>query len=203
MNVLALFVLGHQLAVAHDGQLIAFFEAISIGFDESDLGSVDALFLDACEKFVRGALVFLYELIPCGDFLVQAGDVLERIVGWDGAIEDAQKVIENFSVLRGRDAKPPVGLPDFAVERSCLIVFSQALQGGGFVELDDVGELAAILALVIVQAHQRRFHDVDAGHIFRNWKTISVFLGETLKILDNVEQVTGRRVTALGWRRSR
>jgi len=69
--------------------------------------------------------------------------------------------------------------------------------------LDDVGELAAILALVVVEPHQARLHDVDAGDVFWNGESIGIFFGEALKVLDDIEQIARRRVTRLWGRRAR
>ncbi len=203
MNVLALLVLAHQLAVTDDRQLIAVLETISIGFHESDFGAVDALFLDARQKFVLRAFMFLDELVPGRDFLVETGDVLERIVARNGPIEDAQKIVENRRIFSGLRAEPAVGFADLSVQRRGLIVFSQALQRRRFVELDDVAKLAAVFRLIIVQANQGGFHDVDAGDILRNREPVGVFFGETLEVLDDVEQIAGRCVAGLGRSRAR
>jgi hypothetical protein len=74
-----------------------------------------------------------------------------------------------------------------AVKRRGLIVFAQALESEGFIVLNDVGELAAIFALVIVEADQRRLHDIDAGHVLGNRETIGVLTREPLKVFDDVE----------------
>ena len=69
-----------QLAVADDRQLIAFLETIAVSFDKGDLGAVNALLFDSGQKCVLRALIFLHELVPCCDFLVETSDVFERIV---------------------------------------------------------------------------------------------------------------------------
>jgi len=124
VNVFTLLVLGDQLAKTDDGQLIAFLEAIAIGLDKGDLGPIDALFLDASEKFVLRAFMCLNELVPSGDLFIETGDVLERILGWNGAIEDASEVIQDLGIFGGFAAEFAVSFSDLAVERRGLIVFS-------------------------------------------------------------------------------
>src|SRR5690348_4443562 len=96
--------------------------------------------------------MFFDEYIPSSDLLVETGDVLERIVGGNLVIEDAQEAIEYFRILRGLGAETAVRFGDSTVKRCCLVIFPETLQGEGFVELNDVGGLAAIFPFVIVEA---------------------------------------------------
>jgi hypothetical protein len=83
-----LLVFGDKLAETDDRQLIAFCEAIAVGFDECNLRPVDALFLDPREKLVRRPFVLANEFVPGGDFVVKPRDVFERIVGRYRTVED-------------------------------------------------------------------------------------------------------------------
>src|SRR5258706_389053 len=83
MDILTLLMFSDQLTEADDGQLVAFFEPAAIGLDESNLGAIDALFLDPGKKFVGRALMFLDQGVPRDNLLVHAGDVFKRIVYWN------------------------------------------------------------------------------------------------------------------------
>src|SRR5689334_5854262 len=189
---------GDELAVTDDGELIALVEPKAVGFDERDLGIVDALLFDARHKFVRCSFVFLNQLIPGGHFFVEPGDVLERIIRRHGPIEDAQELVEDLAVLGGFAGEAALSFGDLSIERGRLIVFTQPLQCEGAVELNDVAEPVAVLALVIVQANQCGLHDIDAGDVLWDRKPIRVFFGEPLKILDDVEQIAGGRIAWVG-----
>jgi hypothetical protein len=70
--------------------------------------------------------------------------------------------------------------------------------------LHNVGKLARIFFLIVAQAHQRCLHDINAGDILGNRETIGIFLGQALKILDDVEKITRRDVASLrGYRSTR
>jgi len=65
-------------------------------------------------------------------------------------------------------------------------------------ELNDVGGLAAILTFVIIEADERRFHDIDAGDVLRNRETVGIFLCQSLKVFDDIEQIACGRVARFG-----
>ena len=93
---------------------------------KGDLGAVDALLFDSGQKLVLRALIFLNELVPCRDFLVETGDVFERIVSRYDFVENTQKVIEDIGVFGRFRSEPAVGFGDFAVKRCCLVVLPES-----------------------------------------------------------------------------
>ena len=92
-------VFGDQLAVAENYQLVAVLEAEPIGFDKGHFGAIDTFLFAAREKFIGCALMFFDQVIPGGDFFVQASDVLESIFAGQGFVENVQERFQSFEVL--------------------------------------------------------------------------------------------------------
>ena len=92
------------------------------------------------------------------------------------------------------EASAPAGFAHVAIQNRCLGILSQSLQRERLVELNNIGELARVLPFIIIEPDQGRLHDVHAGNVFGYGKTIGVLLGQTLKVFDNVEQVSRWRI---------
>jgi hypothetical protein len=138
--------------------------------------------------------MFFNQVIPGGDFFVQAFDVPEWIFGGQRLVQDVQEGFQGFEVLGSFGPQSPAGFAYVTVQNGCIGVLSQSLQRQCFVELNDVGELARILSFIIIEPDQGRFHDVHAGNVFGYGKTVGILLGQTLKVFDNIEQVSRRRI---------
>ena len=203
VDVLALAVLGYELAVTQYRQLVALFEAIAVGFDEGDLGAIDPLFLYPGKILISGSLVLFDQGVPRRNLFVESGNVLERIIGGQGPVENAQKIIDDFGVLSRFAPQPSFGLGDLTIMGRRLVIFAQPLQAQSFIELHDVGELAAVFLLVVFEPHQRRLHDIDAGNVLGNREAVSVFPGKPLKVLDDIQEIAGGDVARFDGRGAR
>ena len=129
MDILALLMLGHQLAVADDGQLIAFFEAVAVRFDKGDFGAVDAFLFDAREKFILRAFMVFDQLIPRRDFLSSPAMYLNGSSAGIVRSKMRRKLSRISAFLAASAPSRPSFSADFSVECRGLVVFAQALQG--------------------------------------------------------------------------
>ena len=177
INVLALPVFRDQLAVPQNYQLIAVLEPVPIGFDESHFGAIDTFFFAAREKFIGRALMLFNQVIPGGDFFVEPFDVLERIFGGQGLVQNRQERFERLKVLRSFCSQAAAGFAHLTVQNGCLRILPQPLQRQRFVELNDIGELAGVLSFIIIEPDQGRLHDVYAGNVFGYGKTVGILFG--------------------------
>jgi hypothetical protein len=180
-------VLGDELTVTQNRQLVALFEAIAVGLDEGDLGAIDAL--PPAPDIRKGSLVLVMG-VPSGDLPsgldVFKGSSLASGSGSGGTIE-----ISAF--FRSLPKRPSV---------SATPVEAAACHGSepraSFIELNDIGEFPRVLFFVVVESRQGCLHDVDAGDVFGNRESIGVFSCLALEFFYDIQQVPGRDVANLG-----